>query len=85
MKNLEPKRDELNHPTTRTQWLRQMCNYRPAVERIFGHFQQDTGDSHYGEICKNTFEEIRYIYYLMNIIVYLNFGYFNSVSYVYKQ
>ncbi|XP_052062678.1 E3 ubiquitin-protein ligase rnf213-alpha-like isoform X2 [Mytilus californianus] len=59
---LEPNRDELNMTEGRTKWMRLMCDYRPVVERIFGHFNQELDDKcyQYGERCAKGIEEARY-------------------------
>ncbi|XP_052062680.1 E3 ubiquitin-protein ligase rnf213-alpha-like isoform X2 [Mytilus californianus] len=60
--NLEPNRDALNKIETRTKWLRQVCDYRPVVERIIGHFMQDVENReyHYGDRCQKGIENARY-------------------------
>ncbi|XP_063441660.1 E3 ubiquitin-protein ligase rnf213-alpha-like [Mytilus trossulus] len=60
--NLEPNSDALNQIETRTKWLRQVYDYRPVVERIIGHFMQDTQNReyHYGDRCQKGIESVRY-------------------------
>ncbi|XP_052062754.1 E3 ubiquitin-protein ligase rnf213-alpha-like isoform X2 [Mytilus californianus] len=60
--NLEPNRDDLNKIETRTKWLRRVCDYRPVVERIIGHFMQDVENReyHYGDRCQKGIENARY-------------------------
>lgn len=62
MGKLEPHREELNMTEGRTKWMRLMCDYRPVVERIFGHFNQEFEDKdcQYGERCAIGIEEARY-------------------------
>ncbi|VDI37174.1 Hypothetical predicted protein, partial [Mytilus galloprovincialis] len=62
MGKLEPHREELNMTEGRTKWMRLMCDYRPVVERIFGHFNQEFEDKdcQYGERCAKGIEEARY-------------------------
>ncbi|XP_063404431.1 E3 ubiquitin-protein ligase rnf213-alpha-like [Mytilus trossulus] len=59
--HLEPSKESLNKPETRTKWLRQVCDYRPIIERIFGHFNQDTDrrEFHYGKKCQRGIEQAR--------------------------
>lgn len=46
LNNLEPpSKDALNTPSSRKQWIKKMCDYRPVVERIFGYFQTEKHDS----------------------------------------
>ncbi|XP_071137099.1 E3 ubiquitin-protein ligase rnf213-alpha-like [Mytilus edulis] len=60
--NLEPNKEALNKPEPRTKWLRQVCDYRPVVERIFGHFSHDIENKEfqYGERCQKGIENARY-------------------------
>ncbi|VDI72431.1 Hypothetical predicted protein [Mytilus galloprovincialis] len=59
--HLEPSKESLNKPETRTKWLRKVCDYRPIIERIFGHFNQDTDrrEFHYGKKCQRGIEQAR--------------------------
>lgn len=61
MDHLEPNKEALNKQDTRTKWLRQVCDYRPIIERIIGHFNQDTENKefHYGDMCKKGVEQAR--------------------------
>ena len=61
VEQLEPRKEALNKPDTRTKWLRQVCDYRPIIERIFGHFNQDSEnkDFYYGKKCQRGIEQAR--------------------------
>ena len=61
VENLEPSKDSLNNADSRNKWLRQVCDYRPVVERILGHFNQDIENQefHYGERCQRGIEKAR--------------------------
>ncbi|CAG2250168.1 RNF213 [Mytilus edulis] len=43
-------------------WLREVCEYRPVVERVFGHFHQDfkRKEKNYGTRSQKGIEEIRF-------------------------
>lgn len=43
LKNLEPPtKDALNKASSRKQWIKKLCDFRPVVERIFGYFSFDS-------------------------------------------
>ncbi|VDI16171.1 Hypothetical predicted protein, partial [Mytilus galloprovincialis] len=61
LRKLEPK-GVLEEPTTRMQWLRNVCDYRLIVERIFSHLRQriETIQHNYGERCAKGLVTIRH-------------------------
>ncbi|XP_052086034.1 E3 ubiquitin-protein ligase RNF213-like [Mytilus californianus] len=60
--DLKPVKDALNKPEPRNKWLQKVCQYRPVVERIFGHFKQDVQNQElkYGEQCQQGLQQARY-------------------------
>ncbi|CAC5422253.1 RNF213 [Mytilus coruscus] len=43
LRNLEPPTKEaLNKASSRKQWIKKLCDFRPVVERIFGYFSFDS-------------------------------------------
>ncbi|CAC5361652.1 RNF213 [Mytilus coruscus] len=62
--DLRPARESLNKPETRNEWLQKVCQYRPVVERIFGHFKQDILNQEfiYEGRCQEGLNQARYIW-----------------------
>ncbi|CAG2250091.1 RNF213 [Mytilus edulis] len=60
--DLKPVKDALNKPEPRNKWLQKVCQYRPVVERIFGHFKQDVQNQElkYREQCQQGLQQARY-------------------------
>jgi hypothetical protein len=58
--HLEPS-NVLKDTDSRTKWLRQVCDFRPVVERILGHVILDTENEEfqYGEGCQKGVEQAR--------------------------
>lgn len=64
LNNLEPPTKEaLNTPSSRKQWIKKMCDYRPVVERIFGYFLTEKHDLEsipYSTRCTQAVQTARY-------------------------
>ncbi|CAC5391523.1 RNF213 [Mytilus coruscus] len=62
IEELKPLKDTLNKAELRYKWLQIVCLYRPAIERIFGHFSQvvDNKEFSYGERCQVAITEARF-------------------------
>lgn len=60
---LDPGKSTFDDPGNRKIWLREVCEYRPVVERVFGHFHQDCKrkEKKYGSRSQAGMEEIRYL------------------------
>jgi hypothetical protein len=58
---LTPNEKVLNKTESRTKWLRQVCDYRPVIERILGQFSQDIENKEfgYGKRCQENVERTR--------------------------
>ena len=58
---LKPNENVLNKTESRTKWLRQVCDYRPVIERILGRFSQDIENKEfgYGKRCQENVERTR--------------------------
>ncbi|CAG2214620.1 RNF213 [Mytilus edulis] len=61
LRNIEPQKDILEEPQARMQWLRNVCDYRLIVERMFSHFRQShtTNQNNYGDLCEKGMVAIR--------------------------
>jgi hypothetical protein len=61
VEHLQPSKDTLKKTDSRTKWLRQVCDFRPVVERILGHVILDTENEEfqYGERCQKGVEQVR--------------------------
>ncbi|VDI48904.1 Hypothetical predicted protein [Mytilus galloprovincialis] len=62
IEELKPLKDTLNKAELRHKWLQKVCLYRPAIERIFGHYSQvaDNNEFSYGEGCRVAITEARF-------------------------
>ncbi|XP_071172243.1 E3 ubiquitin-protein ligase RNF213-like [Mytilus edulis] len=61
VEQLDPGKSTFEVIENRMIWLREVCEYRPVVERIFGHFQQGLKkkEKNYGPRSQKGIEEIR--------------------------
>ena len=61
VEHLELSIDALKDTDRRTKWLRQVCDFRPVVERILGHVILDTEkeEFQYGERRQKGVERAR--------------------------
>ncbi|CAG2239384.1 RNF213 [Mytilus edulis] len=63
LKNLEPpSKDALNKPSSRKQWIRVLCDYRPVVERIFGFFRENEQGHDFSPRCTQAILTARYLW-----------------------
>ncbi|XP_071137105.1 E3 ubiquitin-protein ligase rnf213-alpha-like [Mytilus edulis] len=63
LKNLEPASTEtLNKPSSRKQWIRVLCDYRPVVERIFAFFRENEQGHDFSPRCTQAVLTARYLW-----------------------
>ncbi|XP_076109129.1 E3 ubiquitin-protein ligase rnf213-alpha-like [Mytilus galloprovincialis] len=63
LKNLEPpSKDALNKPSSRKQWIRVLCDYRPVVERIFGFFRENEQGHDFSLRCTQAILTARHLW-----------------------
>lgn len=62
LQDLTPNKEELNRPNTRMKWFHRVARFRPIIERVIGHFNDEktNGEQLYGPRCINGMSTIRY-------------------------
>lgn len=63
IEQLNPGEGTFNDVSNGMLWLQKVCEYRPVVEMIFGHFHQDLErkEKNYGPNCRKAIKDIRFV------------------------
>ncbi|CAC5415235.1 RNF213 [Mytilus coruscus] len=70
LQDLTPNQEELNKSGTRMKWFNRVARYRPIIERVIGHFNDDksSGGQYYGPRCVIGMAAIRYQWTSIHVV-----------------